>query len=72
MATDTTSASPLERADELLRQMTIEEKAMQLSCFTSLALLGKDGPLPAQLNELLAHGVGHVAGIGMLGHKLPA
>lgn len=31
------------RADELLRRMRIEEKAMQLSCVAPLALLGRDG-----------------------------
>jgi beta-glucosidase len=61
----------MQRADELLGQMTLEEKAMQLSCFTSLALFGPGGPLRGQLDGLLANGIGHVAGIGMLGHKLP-
>jgi hypothetical protein len=32
-----------QRADDLLRQMTIEEKAMQLSCVVPLALLDRDG-----------------------------
>jgi beta-xylosidase len=72
MATTTaTSADPMHRADELLRQMTLEEKAMQLSCVVPLALLGTDGPMSAQMDGLLGHGIGHVAGIGLLGHKLP-
>ena len=33
----------LQRADELLRQMTIEEKAMQLSSVAPLALLDREG-----------------------------
>jgi hypothetical protein len=61
----------IERADELLREMTLEEKAMQVSCVTSLALYGIDGPLRGQLDSLLSQGIGHVAGIGMLGHKMP-
>jgi beta-xylosidase len=65
------SATPMQRADELLREMTIEEKAMQLSCVVPLALLGTDGPMPGQMDSLLGRGIGHVAGIGLLGHKLP-
>jgi beta-glucosidase len=61
----------MQRADELLRTMTLEEKAMQLSCVTPLALLGTDGPMRAQMDSLLAQGIGHVAGIGLLGHKWP-
>jgi beta-glucosidase-like glycosyl hydrolase len=70
-APGTMTGTPLERADALLREMTLEEKAMQLSCVTSLALLGVDGPLRGQLERLLGNGIGHVAGVGMLGHKLP-
>jgi beta-xylosidase len=65
------SATPMQRADELLREMTIEEKAMQLSCVVPLALLGTDGPMPGQMDSLLGRGIGHVAGIGLPGHKLP-
>ena len=35
----TSDPTPMQRADELLHQMTIEEKAMQLSCVVPLALL---------------------------------
>jgi beta-xylosidase len=65
------SASPMQRADELLREMTIQEKAMQLSSVVPLALLGTDGPMPGQMDSLLGQGIGHVAGIGLLGHQLP-
>jgi hypothetical protein len=44
-----TATTPLRRADELLRQMTVEEKAMQLSAVYSMGLLGPDGPIPSQL-----------------------
>jgi hypothetical protein len=37
-----TSATPMQRADEPLRQMTVEEKAMQLSAVYPLALLGPE------------------------------
>jgi beta-xylosidase len=65
------AGSPMQRAEELLREMTVEEKAMQLSSVVPLALLGPDGPMPAQLDSLLGQGIGHIAGIGLLGHKLP-
>jgi beta-glucosidase len=65
------TATALQRAEELLAEMTLEEKAMQLSCVVPLALLGPDGPMRGQLDSLLASGIGHVAGVGLLGHKLP-
>ena len=48
-AQDTTD-TPMQRAEELLRQMTIEEKAMQLSSVFPLALFDTDGadPQPAR------------------------
>jgi beta-glucosidase len=61
----------MQRADELLRRMSIEEKAMQVSCVVPLALLSTDGPMRGQLDKLLGNGIGHVAGIGLLGHKSP-
>jgi hypothetical protein len=70
-ASTDTSATPVERADELLRQMTLEEKAMQLVSVVPLALLSPDGPMHDQLDSLIGRGIGHVAGIGLLGHKLP-
>ena len=67
----TNSATELQRADELLRQMTIEEKAMQLSCAMPLAFLDRDGLMRGQADRLIKQGIGHVAGIGLLGHKAP-
>jgi beta-glucosidase len=61
----------MDRADALLRQMTLEEKAMQLSCTVPLELIGPDGPIRAQLDKVLGQGIGHVAGMGLLGHKSP-
>jgi beta-xylosidase len=66
-----TSAPAAQRADELVREMTLEEKTMQLASVVPLALLGADGPMPAQMESLLAQGIGHIAGIGLLGHKMP-
>jgi hypothetical protein len=61
----------MQRADELLRQMTIEEKAMQLSSVVPIALLGPEEPMRSQLDSLLGQGIGHIAGIGLLGNKSP-
>src|SRR5215831_16520897 len=66
-----TSVDPTQRADELLREMTVEEKVMQLSCAMPLALLDRDGLMRGQANMLIKQGIGHVAGIGLLGHKTP-
>ena len=61
----------MQRADDLLRQMTIEEKAMQLSCAMPLALLDRNGLMRGQADTLIKQGIGHVAGLAMLGHKTP-
>jgi beta-glucosidase len=66
-----TSATPMERADELLRQMTVEEKAMQLSSMFPMALIGTDGPIRSQLDVHLKHGIGQISGLGGFGHKSP-
>ena len=61
----------LQRADDLLRQMTIEEKAMQLSSIFPLALFDMKGTNHSQLDALLKNGIGHVSALGMIGHKTP-
>jgi beta-glucosidase len=61
----------MQRADELLRQMTIEEKAMQLSSVFPLALFDTQGTNRSQLEALLKHGIGHVSALGLIGHKTP-
>jgi beta-glucosidase len=61
----------MQRADELLRQMTIEEKAMQLSSIFPLALFDMEGPNQSQLKTLLGNGIGHVSALGLIGHKTP-
>jgi beta-glucosidase len=65
------SASAIDRAEGLLRQMTIEEKAMQLSSVFPLALFDTQGTNRAQLDALLKHGIGHVSALGLIGHKTP-
>jgi beta-glucosidase len=52
-------------------QMTLEEKAMQLSCVVPIAVLGRDGLMRNQADTLLKHGIGHIAGPGLIGHKTP-
>jgi hypothetical protein len=44
------AASALQRADDLLRKMTVEEKAMQLSALYPMGLLGSEGPIRSQLD----------------------
>ena len=53
-------ADAMRRADALLGQMTIEEKAMQLSSVFPLALFTTEGANHSQLDARLKHGIGHV------------
>ena len=46
----------MQRAEELVRQMTIEEKAMQLSSVFPLALFDIEGTNRSQLDALLKNG----------------
>jgi hypothetical protein len=61
----------MQRVDELLRQMTVEEKAMQLSCVVPIAVLGREGLMRGQADKLLKQGIGDIAGPGLIGHKTP-
>ena len=61
----------MQRVDELLRRMTVEEKAMQLSCVVPIAVLGRQGLMRGQADALLKQGMGHIAGPGLIGHKRP-
>ena len=70
-ATRVASASAMERAEALLRQMTVEEKAMQLSSVFPLALFDTKGTNRSQLDALLKNGIGHVSALGLIGHKTP-
>ena len=64
--------TPLQRAEELLRKMTIDEKAMQLSSTLPIGLLGVDGLLESQATKVLGNGIGQISALGMFGHKSPA
>lgn len=61
----------MQRADALLAKMTVEEKAIQLPTVVPVGLFGADGPLHSELDEQLKHGIGHVAALGLIGHKTP-
>jgi beta-glucosidase-like glycosyl hydrolase len=65
------SLTPMQRAEDLLSKMTIEEKAMQLSCLYPMGLLGAEGPIRSELDSQLGKGIGHIAGLGSFGHKTP-
>jgi beta-xylosidase len=65
------SPTPMQRAEDLLSKMTIEEKAMQLSCIYPMGLLGAEGPIRRELDAQLGQGIGHIAGLGTFGHKTP-
>jgi beta-xylosidase len=65
------SDTAMQRAEELLRTMTIEEKAMQLSSVFPLALFDTKGTNRSQLDALLKNGIGHVSALGLIGHKTP-
>lgn len=65
------TSSPAQRAEDLLAQMTIEEKAFQLSAVMPTALFGTEGPITAVLDAQLGLGIGHVSAIGTFGHKTP-
>src|SRR5262245_15080798 len=49
MQTRRAPSAPMERAEALLQQMTIEEKALQLSSVFPLALFNAEGPDQSQL-----------------------
>ena len=63
--------TPMQRADELLRQMTIEEKVMQLSSVFPVGLFTTEGANHGQLDAQLKNGIGHVSALGLIGHKSP-
>src|SRR5689334_11865477 len=65
------SLTPMQRAEDLLHKMTIEEKAMQLSCIYPMSLIGTEGLIRSQLDTQLGQGIGHIAGLGTFGHKTP-
>lgn len=62
---------PEKRARELLSQMTLEEKAQQITGMMPFALIAVDGPSDAQLEATLSRGIGHIAMFPNFGHMMP-
>jgi beta-glucosidase len=71
MSANVMSSTAMERANELLGQMTIEEKAMQLSSIFPLGLFDSEGLIRGQLEGQLGQGIGHICALGLIGHKSP-
>lgn len=59
------------RARDLLPQMTVDEKAMQLSSVFPLGLFTPEGTNRDKLDAFVGHGIGHVCALGLIGHKTP-
>lgn len=62
---------PHERAQLLLNEMTIEEKAQQLTCIMPQAVLGAHGLLADKLEPVLSNGIGQVAPLTSTGGSTP-
>ncbi|MFE4948634.1 beta-glucosidase [Leifsonia sp. NPDC056665] len=71
MTSTPTTATALERATELLAQMTLEEKAQQLTAIMPFGLLNVAGPTPEQLQNELAGGIGQISMFSMMSHLPP-
>ncbi|MEX5635403.1 glycoside hydrolase family 3 N-terminal domain-containing protein [Parafrankia sp. FMc2] len=51
--------------------MTVEEKAQQVTGAMPIGLLGVHGLVEPAAERLLGQGIGHLAALGMMGHKAP-
>ncbi|WP_433524709.1 beta-glucosidase family protein [Nocardia pseudovaccinii] len=60
---------PLQRADDLLARMTLEEKAFQLTSVMPMDLLGPDGAEPDRLAARIGSGIGHISALPGFGVK---
>src|ERR671923_2856568 len=59
------SAAPIDaRVDDLLRQMTLDEKLAQLGCLWSTALVREGRFDPDRAAALMPHGIGQITRIG--------
>lgn len=62
------SSLPIEqRVEDLLNQMTLEEKVAQLCGIMPMAFWGLGGINEARMHEFLRHGIGQISGIGIMG-----
>lgn len=63
-------SQPVEkRVEDLLSQMTLEEKVAQLGSYWSFELLRPEGPDPEQLNTVLRNGIGQISRVAGMGTK---
>lgn len=60
-----------ERVEGLLAQMTLPEKAFQLTSVMPLALLGPQGLDSDKMSQTLGQGIGQISAPGMFGYKTP-
>jgi beta-xylosidase len=60
-----------ERVEDLLGQMTLAEKAFQLTSVMPLALLGPQGLDPNKMGQILGQGIGQISAPGLFGYKAP-
>src|SRR5580704_1540402 len=58
--------TPLQRADDLLRRMTIEEKVHQLTGIMPNSVVGPSGLDAALMDRFLSKGIGHIDMLGMM------
>ncbi|QNG38803.1 beta-glucosidase [Geodermatophilaceae bacterium NBWT11] len=65
------SLSAHERAQALLEEMTVEEKAQQLTCIMPPSVLGPDGLRADTVEQVLGHGIGQVAPLTSTGGTTP-
>ncbi len=68
----TRNDTPDQRARDLLTQLTVTEKALQVSSVMPMSVIDSAGAVSSGFRALISGGIGHVAGIGMFGHKSPA
>lgn len=66
-----TSLAPRERAELLLREMTVEEKTQQLTCIMPQAVLGPEGLIAERLDAVIGNGIGQVAPLTSTGGTTP-
>lgn len=63
-------SQPIEkRVEELLSQMTLQEKVAQLGSIMPMLLYGKDGIDPKKLETFVGDGIGQISRIAMFGSK---
>jgi beta-glucosidase len=65
------SLDPRRRAGLLLAEMTVEEKAQQLTCIMPQAVLADDGLRSATIDAVIGNGIGQVAPLTSTGGSTP-